>query len=258
MINYDFSVLDRIGLEYPVVGVKYSLMKPAKLPRLKEKIAICEMNKYCQDHGGFYAEFEDHGCKVGPYLLGQMKEDNIYESGQIGPKIGVYEEARANRRIYTHALRLAQGTAPYIWFARANEMDFSPDVLLITARPQQAEVLLRAHGYRTGEGWEAKGTTVAGCEYMYVYPYLTGKLNILISGLHHGMKARALFPEGLLFMSFPFDKVPELLDNLETMEKENKLDLPQYHWGKENHEKFMPTVAKDMMDEIEKANARKD
>ncbi len=255
MINYDFSVLQRLNFDYPIVGVKFSMMKPADMPKLQKKIAFCEMLREAQQSGSFYATFSEHACKVGPYLLGQMKDDPVYESGMIGPRIGVYEDARANRRIYTNMLRFAQGSAPYTLYSRLEEMTFNPDLLILTAKPSQAEIIMRAHGYRSGAAWEAKGTTVAGCEYMYAYPYLTGKMNVMISGLHHGMKARQLFPEGLLFIIIPFELIPVILDNLETMEKNNQIDLPQYHWGKENHEKHMGEIGGKMMKELEEANA---
>ena len=256
MINKNYSVLERIGLEIPVIGVKFAMTKPADLPKLKEKVALCGMLKYAQDNGGFYASAAEHECKLGPYLLNQTEGDPITESGQIGPHIGVYEDARANRQIYTHMLRPEAGTAPYTWFAKMNEVTFDPDLMIITAKPNQAEVIMRAHGYRNGAAWEAKGTTVCGCEYMYMYPYLTGKMNVLISGVHHGMKARQFFQEGLLFIVVPFQLIPTIIDNLETMEAKGILDLPQYHWGREAHADHMKNIHGEMMKEIEAATAR--
>jgi uncharacterized protein (DUF169 family) len=164
------------------------------------------------------------------------------EGGGIGPVIGVYESAEANARVYTDMIRFAEGASQYTLFARLDEAEFDPDLLIVTARPSQAEVILRAHGYKTGAAWEARGTTVIGCACLYAYPYLTGKLNILISGLHHGMRARQLFPEGLLFIAIPAPLIPEVLGNLATMVERNLIDLPQYHWGKEYHERHMREV----------------
>ena len=66
MINKNYSVLERIGLEIPVIGVKFAMTKPADLPKLKEKVALCGMLKYAQDNGGFYASAAEHECKLGP------------------------------------------------------------------------------------------------------------------------------------------------------------------------------------------------
>ncbi len=139
--------------------------------------------------------------------------------------------------------RLPEGAARYLLFARLDELDFDPDLLIVTARPTQAEILLRAHGYTTGAAWETRGTTVIGCASLYAYPHVTGKLNILITGLHHGMKARQLFPEGLLLISIPASLIPLIVDNLATMADKGLLDLPQYHWGAEAHESHMRRLA---------------
>lgn len=236
------AALQALGLEYPVVAVKFSTTEPTELPRLSKRVALCEMLKEAQEAGAFYASKDEQGCKAGSYVLGQIGHDPAMEGGGIGPVIGVYETAAANARVYTDMIRFAEGASPYTLFARLDEAEFDPDLLIVTARPSQAEVILRAHGYRSGAAWEARGTTVIGCACLYAYPYLTGKLNILISGLHHGMRARQLFPEGLLFIAIPAPLIPEVLGNLATMVEKNLIDLPQYHWGKEYHESHMREV----------------
>lgn len=133
--------------------------------------------------------------------------------------------------------------------ARLDKVSFEPDLLIITAKPFQAEVVMRAHGYKTGAPWETRGTTVIGCACLYAYPYLTGKMNILISGLHHGMRARHLFPEGLLHIAIPAPLIPEVLENLATMADRGLIDLPQYHWGKEYHEKHMRELSRRLAEQ---------
>ncbi|MHA2380915.1 MAG: hypothetical protein ACXADS_16725, partial [Candidatus Thorarchaeota archaeon] len=49
------------------------------------------------------------------------------------------------------------------------------------------------------------------------YPYLTGELNYIITGLGHGIKRRRLFPEGLQLVSIPFDLLSSLLQALQDM-----------------------------------------
>jgi uncharacterized protein (DUF169 family) len=171
------------------------------------------------------------------------------ESGRIGPAIGVYESAEANRRVYAELVRFPEGTCPYTIFAPLDDAGFDPDLLIVTAKASQAEVIMRAHGYRTGAAWETRGTTVLGCACLYAQPHLTGKMNILISGLHHGMRARDLFPEGLLFIAIPAPLIPEILDNLAAMADKGLLDLPQYHWGKDAHESYMRKVSEALAGE---------
>jgi uncharacterized protein (DUF169 family) len=248
----DLSALEVIGLEYAPVIVAFSSSEPTELPRLQKRLAFCEMLKETQENGAFYASFADHACFAGPYVLGSDSSHPVFESGRIGPALGVYADAEANLRVYAELPRMATGVAPYVSFARYDKADFDPDLLIITATPSQAEIVMRAHGYTSGAAWEARGTTVLGCAYLYVYPYLANKINLLVSGLHHGMKARNLFPEGLLFLSIPSPLISVVLENLTVMVSRAQIDLPQYHWGKELHERHM----RELADKLGRAHAQ--
>jgi uncharacterized protein (DUF169 family) len=79
---------------------------------------------------------------------------------------------------------------------------------------RQAEIILRAHSYSAGKVWTAKGSTVMACAWMLVYPYLTGEINFTVAGFGFGMKARRLFPEGMIVMSIPWDHLPAIVANL--------------------------------------------
>ncbi|WP_373657651.1 DUF169 domain-containing protein [Sporomusa acidovorans] len=196
----------------------------------------------------FYTTKENHECKAGPILTGMVEPDPVFESGQVGPKLGVYEDPRANRQIYQSMSRLERNTVNYIAYASLDKLTFDPDLLIITAKPSQAEILLRAASYRTGKGWNAKGTSVLGCAWLYMYPYVQGEINLMVTGLHHGMKARKLLPEGLLLITLPYQLLPEIAANLGKIE----WDLPQYSWGKEAHRQRMRQIAEEIRNEMEK------
>ena len=249
LVTRAHEALRVLDLDYPVVAVRFATAEPAGLPRLDKRVAFCEMLKEAQRAGAFYATKEEQGCAAGSYVLGQIGHDPVMESGRIGPVIGVYESAEANARVYTEMIRFAEGAAPYTLFARLDEATFEPDLLVVTAKPSQAEVIVRAHGYKTGAAWQTRGTTVIGCACLYAHPHLTGTMNILISGLHHGMRARQLFPEGLLFISIPRPLIGEIAGNLATMAERQQIDLPQYHWGKEAHESHMREVARTLAEQ---------
>ena len=243
----DYDIFKDFNFEYPPVGVKFSMTIPKNLPPLGKQLAICEMLREAQlSEQGFYSSKDNHNCKVGPFILGQVGRDPGMVGGLIGPKLGVYQDARANRQVYLNMPRLDEGTGPYTWFSKLEQIRFDPDLIILTAKPSQAEIVLRAKGYRSGKGWNARGTSVAGCASLYTYPYLSGELNMMVTGLHHGMKARGTFPEGLLFLSIPFQLIPEIISNL----KEMKWDLPQYSWGKEQHLKRMKEIGQEIEQEI--------
>lgn len=247
------DALRALSLDYPAVAVKFAPDEPEGMRRLDKHISLCAMLREAQVSEPFFASMAEQGCAPGSYVLGQIDHDPVMESGRIGPEIGVYESAAANRRVYEEMLRFPVGAVPYTLFARLDDATFDPDLLIITATPSQAEVVLRAHGYTSGAGWEARGTTVLGCASLYAYPYLTGSLNVLISGLHHGMRARQLFPQGLLFIAVPRPLIGEVLENLATLVERSLVDLPQYHWGAEAHVSHMRQIFERLVREPDPA-----
>lgn len=234
----DLSIFKKFDFEYKPIGVKFLMAKPDGINRLEKDLAFCEMLKEAQDTEPFYSTKENQECKIGQLILGMSEPEPISESGQIGPKLGVYEDSRANRRLYERLPRLAKNSVNYVAFSSLDKLLFDPDLLIVTAKPSQAEILLRAHGFSTGKMWHARGTTVMGCAWLYLYPYMNGELNIMITGLHHGMIVRHIFPEGLLLLSIPYDLLPEIVNNLKSME----WSLPQYTYGKEEHLRRMKEI----------------
>ena len=240
----DYSIFEKFGFERKPVGVKFLTTRPEGLGRLDKVLDFCEMLVEAQQGRAFYATREEFTC-IGPLLLGMVEEEAVFESGRVGPKLGAYKEVRANRRIYQHLPRLRKGVINYVVFAPLDEMHFDPDVLVITASVTQAEILLRAGSYASGEVWSARGTTVAGCAWLYLYPYLTGEMNLTVTGLGFGMRARRLFPEGLVLLSVPWDRLPGLVQNLKDMD----WVPPAFTLGREGHKKNVRRILEELQKE---------
>jgi len=213
----DLAILDKFAFDVPPVAVKFSPRRPAKLERLVEKLALCEMLKKAQQGNAFYADAENHVCDAGLYILGQADSPEPFISGEFGAGLQIFEEPRSASRLYLHIPKLGRGIIHYVAFAPLDKLSFDPDLLIILANTEQTEILLRAMSYRTGEVWESKFTAAIGCAWTYIYPYLTGKVNYSITGLGHGMKRRKLFPEGRQIVSIPFDLLPSILKTLREM-----------------------------------------
>ncbi len=251
MNNTDFSIFNNFSFEYKPIGIKFHLTQPKDIEYLDKKLSFCEMLKEAQiSDKPFYIKNENHECKAGSIVLGMSEADPVFESGQIGPRLGVFEDTRANEKLYIDLPKIHTKSINYVSYTPLEHLKEVPDLLIITAPPSQAEILLRSYNYRTGASWNAKGTTVVGCAYLYAYPYISGELNILISGLHHGMKARNLFPEGLLFLSIPYNLIPEITENLKTIDWE----LPQYSWGKKAHIENMSRIINEVNIELQNSN----
>jgi uncharacterized protein (DUF169 family) len=112
----------------------------------------------------------------------------------------------------------AKGTVNYVVFSPLKVLTFDPDLLVLYATPRQAEIVLRAMSYSTGEIWESKAMGVVGCSWLYVHPYKSGKVNYMITGMAYGMIAREVFSEGKVLISIPWNWVQTITQNLNEME----------------------------------------
>jgi uncharacterized protein (DUF169 family) len=139
---------------------------------------------------------------------------------------------------------LPRDIVQYIVHSPLDKLTFDPDVLIFTANPTQAEILMRASSYSSGQMWNAKGSTCLACAWFYAYPYLSGEINYGISGLGFSMKARRVLPEGLVIISVPSEKLSMLMENLQEMEWEP-------HWFSLGRDGFCQAV-KDLEARISK------
>ena len=240
-IPKDLAILEKFDFERKPVGVKFLSTRPKGLKRPEKQLDFCEMLVEAQQGKAFYVTKDDFTC-IGPLLLGMIDEDPIFESGQVGPKLGVFKDPRANRRIYQYLPRLAKNTVKYVAFAPLDKLTFEPDLLIILASVTQAEIFIRAKSYTTGEMWSARGTAAAGCAWLYLYPLLSGEMNMTVTGFGFGMRARRLFPEGQILLTIPWDKLPQITKNLAEMEW-----VPEsYTLGAEGHKKKVRKIVEEL------------
>ena len=211
------AILDKFDFDVPPVGVKFLAKRPDLVERLDENMALCEMLKKAQEGNVFYADKENHTCDAGPYVLGQADAPEPFISGEFGAGLRIFEDARSASRLYHYIPRIGKGVVNYVAFSPLSKLPFDPDVLIILSKTSQTEILLRAMSYRTGKMWSSKCSAAIGCAWIFVYPYITGELNYIMTGLGHGMKRRKLFPEGQQLVSIPFDLLPSILQTLRDM-----------------------------------------
>ena len=245
-IRQDLSIFNRFNFERPPVGVKFSPTEPNEPRELDKVLDFCEMLVEAQNGSTFYVSKENFTC-VGPLILGMVGSDPVFESGRVGPKLEVFKDADANRGIYQFIPKLAKDTANFVAFSPLGKLSFEPDVLIITADPNQAEIILRANSYDTGSMWSAKGTPVAACAWLYIYPYVSGELNFMMPAFSFGMKSRRLFPEGLLLISIPRDSLPSIVKNLQDM----KWVPHSFTIGREEHKKKAKRIVEVLRQEIQ-------
>jgi uncharacterized protein (DUF169 family) len=167
-LRQDLSIFNKFDFEKPPVGVKFLLNRPEGIEQIDKILPFCEMIKEAHERGApFYFSKENEDC-VGRVVLGMEEMPPFVEGGRIGPKFGIYQEARANNRIYQYIPKFEKGLVNYVAFSALDKLTFEPDVLILYATPSQAEVVLRAMSYSTGEMWDPKGTPVLGCSFILI------------------------------------------------------------------------------------------
>ncbi|MEM2104156.1 MAG: DUF169 domain-containing protein [Candidatus Bathyarchaeia archaeon] len=229
-LKTDLSILQKFDFVWQPVGVKFLFEKPEGIQRLDKQMALCEALKELHLRTEpFYMDKENENC-AGKALLG-MADSPIPPglAAQIGVGFEIFQEPRVNRRIHEQTPTLPKGLVNYVVFANLDKMTFEPDLLIVEATPDQAEIILRAMSYSTGKLWEAKQSIVGACAWLFIYPYKSGQVNYLVTGMSFGMKAKHVFPVGLVLISIPYDWIPTITQNL----KEMKWDLPAYTKGRE-------------------------
>ncbi len=228
----DFSIYEKFNFKYPPVGIKYLIKPPEGIEPLDKSMALCEMVNEAQQRGTpFYISKDNEDCG-GKGTLGMVPGSPVAESGQVGMKYGIFQEPRANGKMNQQAPRFPRGTVNYVAFATLDKVPYEPDLTVFVATPAQAEILLRASSYSTGEIWTSRVSIVGACAWLFTYPYQSGKINYVPTSMTFGMRSRKVYPEGLIMLYVPFNWMPVITDNLHQME----WVLPSY---KDTREQFL-------------------
>ena len=206
------------------------------------------MFKEAQTSKPFYVQREDFHCTE-TITLGMEDPEPMLLSGLVGETDDLYEELRANQKIYRYIPKMLKNTVKTVVFSSIDQLTYDPDVLVITAdNIDQARILLRASVYSTGDMWSSKGTPVLACSWLYIYPYLSGEVNYTVTGLSMGMQTLKVLPQGLVLISIPWIKLPMIVNNLKKM---NWHPISETITGEE-HKKRFETLLTEITEKIQK------
>lgn len=216
------SILKKLEMPYPAVAVKLCRNRPEGYEQAEEKdFLCCFLAKAQNENRAFYITMDNETC-MGKVVLGMMGLDSAHGSnhgaGYMGKELGAFRTAAANARLYYEAPMIKKGIVNYVLFCPADLCDFTPDILICVADTRSAQLLLRASSYTSGDIWEAKGSYVMSCAWSYVYPYISGKVNHLFTGMHLGMQMKGVYPPGLHIITIPYQKLDEIINALYDME----------------------------------------
>ena len=168
----DKALLKKLELQYPAIALKYRFEKP-DVPRYDgDKLAFCQYVKYTQDTGKHYYITADDDACYGKLALGMTERQPVTASGQAGYDYGCFKSPIANQQLYQKMPILVPHTVRYVEFCPAVECDFDPDLLMFVADLPQADIVMRATSYISGDLWESKTSPVLSCCWMYSYPII--------------------------------------------------------------------------------------
>jgi uncharacterized protein (DUF169 family) len=238
-LNQDLSIYEKFNFENSPLAVKFEFTRPSNMEQFKGTLSMCEIIREAQKSvNPFYMTKDNEDC-FGAFAMGMKKAPSFLETGKLGYMLEVYQDPRANQKIYPHISKFEHGTVNYVAFSRLDKLTFEPDVLLLMATVSQADIIMRAMSYSTGEVWSTMSTPVLGCSWILTYPFNSGKVNYIVTGMTHGMKARKVFPDGMFLIAIPYN-----LDTGNNTEPErNEMDSAglyrrsrkSHRKGKKNH-----------------------
>lgn len=249
-LQTDLSIFGKLNLAKPPVGVKYLFRRPEGIEQLDKKMALCEMLPEAQrSNKPFYFTKENETC-FGAQALGMMGDGaspSFAASGELGVKLEIFQDARANKKLFGYNPGLGRGTVNYAVFAPLDKIKFEPDLLILQTDAKQAEIVLRAMTYSTGELYESRTSTALSCAWLYAYPYMSGKVNYYITGMGFGSIGRQVFEPGWVLIGIPYNWLPTIAQNL----KEMKWELTAYTLGKEEFNKWEKGILAELAREAQ-------
>jgi uncharacterized protein (DUF169 family) len=237
----DLSIFSQFNFKLKPIGLKFLLFKPEGVRKLDKKLALCEMFREAQQEEPFYAEVDNFNC-VGPILTGMADSDPVFESGHIGQSLHIFEEARANRRLYHYITKLERGSVNYVAFSSLDKITFEPDLVILSADGAQLEIILRAMCFATGKMWTSKGTPVIACSWLTTYPFISGEVNYILTDVSHGIRAKQIFPAGTILVSIPYDQLDNIIRGLQKIEWYPAF----YSEGQEAHDRKFEEAAENL------------
>ncbi len=136
---------------------------------------------------------------------------------EISRRMGIQDTEKADR-FFEDFPRLSVGKYQGVLLAPAKSAEFEPDVLLINCNNNfQLRTLLAAIKYKTGKRLEVHLDPVDSCMYTLVDAMIKKDYTVAIPD--PGEQERALSDRNEMIMAVPIEKLPDLLEGLDYLEK---------------------------------------
>jgi uncharacterized protein (DUF169 family) len=156
-------------------------------------------------------------CPVGASALGIVPLPEKVKAGEFHHGMGMYDSAEAAANTISLRPSLKEGSVIATAVSPLSKATIKPDVVVITATPEQAFWIVPAAAtfQKGGRVTVEMAAVQASCADSTVVPYTTGNVNLSL-GCFGCRKTTDILPEELL-VGVPYARLDELLKALEKM-----------------------------------------
>ena len=212
------EMFEKLKLSIPAVAIQYLPVRPEDSGSCDKKMVFCQFVREAQETDRkFYITKGNDACH-GKMVLGMIPKPPVTASGQAGMDFGIYKTRSACMKLYQNLPVLVPDVVNAVLFSPVGICDFNPDLIVVFADIEKADILMRATSYISGDLWESISSPVISCSWMYAYPLISGKVNHITTGFYHGLKRRKTTEAGLRMISIPFNKIDEVVTSLYEMD----------------------------------------
>jgi len=221
-------------LTFPV-GVKISKEKetpdnyrsPVKIAG--HRLNICQGVNMARRYGwniGFAQE--DMACPLSIPIFGFCEDPDFVTRGEIiHPDFTSTIEAGAKTQ--SMQPKAPVGSIGSILIGPLNKVDFDPDLVLVYGSPAQIIRLVQGALYHEGGAIESRFSGRCACSQEFIYPYLSGKCNVIIPA--QGERLFAMTADDEMVFSIPGGKLAAVLEGLEITHKRGVSRVPTPFFG---------------------------
>ncbi|WP_407355940.1 DUF169 domain-containing protein [Methanolobus sp. WCC5] len=208
----------RIGTSpVAVLLVKADEEIPAGIPRIDENTRHCQMVDNVRRLGTqFHSLLDDHMCKGGAAVMGLTEMSPKLRTGEVYYNLNHFHSLDSAKATMEKVPMVPGNSVKAVVYSPLEKATFTPDVILIIARPKEimelSQALLHKSGGRVNAGFAGKQSV---CADGVAYPYLSGEAGVTI-GCSGSRKYTGIQDEEMI-MSIPVDMLESLVESAKAM-----------------------------------------
>lgn len=187
-------------------------------PKPRAKLRYCQSLMAARRGKSLLMTPDCHACPDGTSILGLTEIPPKLASGELYIRFGKLASIEAARQMVAERPQLAPRSIKATLVTPLDEALVPPDVIAITAQPEQMMWLCMAASYQTGQRFDFKVSGYnAQCVETTLLPYTTGNINISLGC--YGCRASSDISDDLMFMGVPRARMPQLISGLSELQK---------------------------------------